>query len=572
MDKDGTCGHSQIRMGDNYSINGVGVTFDQFADFRVSLSRIGLLDAGAFADGLIEDFEIDRFFDVSGDGKLTVHDVFGFKNRTGAKAFENVTTLLATYGYNPYFRTANFYEVLDDLKMDDPSLSQIMFPAAWRDRTFVSAALTTDGEVFERVSKKLRSDPALATMAVRDYSPAVADMGKDLLQDKNFILELARLKPGILSDLPAELCDDKDIVLACVAKAGDLLRYASERLRADRETVFTAVLSDGLALEFAAPHLKKDITVVVTALVNNGLAYRFADESLQSHNVVINTALNQNPLAWLYVKSDDLSLAYFLEFAAEHKITVPKEALEYEIKDLLHELRAITAYPERFGSLATILDLWVNRHRFETGVPDDRPKALLLYNQSDENRAFVSSEVPDAVVNDGRFNALYYEVKTDAEIATRLKLASRDGESPIHTVVFAGHGSRFSINFGPETPDDNAFERDKKNLDRGDFFLSPLAKLAKYIAPDGQVILYACTTGQGGAKRANLANAIARRLPATATILTEQNAGNITEIRFNADLKAIITWAGRPYETSGKKNPRGVWARSRGLQPTVEKN
>lgn len=541
-----------------FIINSSSVTADEFSSFQAASRRVDVLNAATIADQRIDNFELDRLFDTNHNGQLTVADVLRFKRQVGHKNFETYTNLLLRYDYNAYLRCTDFFEGLDFRKILSEKLDGLIRLPVWNDRAFLSAALATDGEIFEWASKRLRSDRELAKQAILDFTPAIADVGNDLLHDKSFILEVAPLKPNILRYLPKEMTSDKDVVLTCVKGDGRMLEFASACLKFDRDVVLSAVCSDGLALAFAEQILKKDIHIAMAALVDNGLAYRFVDDSLKTNNVALNTAINQNPLAWLCVNPlpSDIAMDFFLDFAATHDIVVPEEALNLTLSELLGELRAITAYPERFGSLSTVLALWANRKRFDVGILDPRPTALLLYNKNDSNGAFISSELPDAFVDDGRFNVLYYEVATEDEIAKYLKSTSHNGQNPIHTLVFAGHGERFSINFGRELAREDTFEREKKNLDREDFFLGPFSKLARHLLPNGQVILYACTTGQGGAKRANLANAIAKRLPTTATIMTEQNAGNISEIQFTDDLKAIITWVGRPYETHGRKKSK----------------
>lgn len=541
-----------------FTINGCNVPSDEFAKFQAASRRVDVLNAATIADQRIDSFELDRFFDSNHDGQLRVADVLCFKRHIGRETFETYADLLFCYDYNPYLRCADFFEFLDSRKILSEKFDGLIPLSIWNDRAFLSAALATDGEIFEWASKRLRSDRNLAKQAIVDFTPAITDVAKDLLYDKSFILEVAALKPSILRYLPKEMTNDKDVVLTCVEGYGRMLEFASDRLKFDRDIVLSAVRSDGLALAFAEQILKKDIHVVMAALVDNGLAYPFVDASVKANNVALNTAINQNPLAWLCVDPlpSDVSMDFFLDFAATHDVVVPPEALNLPLSKLLDELRAVTAYPERFGSLSTVLALWANRKRFEAGVPDSRPTALLLYNKNDFNDAFISSELPNAFIDDGRFNVLYHEVSTEDEIATLLKAASRDGQDPIHTLVLAGHGERFRINFGTELANEDTFEREKKNLDREDFFLGPFTKLPHYLLSNGQVILYACTTGQGGSKRANLANTIAKRLPTTTTIMTEQNAGNISEIQFTDDLKATITWVGRPYETQGRKKQK----------------
>lgn len=66
-----------------------------------------------------------------------------------------------------------------------------------------------------------------------------------------------------------KLKDDKDLIMDCAKVDGQILYYASKRLRDDKEVVLTAVTQKPLIVKYASAKLRADIDVAKATLTNS---------------------------------------------------------------------------------------------------------------------------------------------------------------------------------------------------------------------------------------------------------------------------------------------------------------
>lgn len=135
-----------------------------------------------------------------------------------------------------------------------------------------------------------------------------------------------------------------------------------------------------------------------------------------------------------------------------------------------------------------------------TGERSDRT-VVFAYSSTDYNGAFDSTRVDDFLFKG--YTVLYYELRSDADLATALRDAARPKAGtttlrPVDAVVIAGHGSRNSTEVAAGT-------NEKDELDPGDEKQLRRARVRNYVKPGGSVLLFSCSTGEGGPTASNMA-------------------------------------------------------------------
>lgn len=191
-----------------------------------------------------------------------------------------------------------------------------------------------------------------------------------------------------------------------------------------------------------------------------------------------------------------------------------------------------TEFPERFHSLKTVQEVFV-----EGENPKDPylPVALLLYNKDDWNGAF-QSKVIDDIAADGRFRVVYREVDSDDDVEDAL-----EEFGPVHTLVLAGHGSKTTLQLGKPDPEKKENYVDTEDYDRCDEELEK-----KYFIPGGQILLYACSNGEGGSEDDNLHRTMTWTFPHV-SVYSSPLPSNIKGLSFDGDKHLEIElWDSNP--------------------------
>lgn len=201
------------------------------------------------------------------------------------------------------------------------------------------------------------------------------------------------------------------------------------------------------------------------------------------------------------------------------------------------------SFHRRIHSLETAITL-VENHRHLSEMGRDRPLAVIIANTGDHNGAFEDSLVIDDLVRSGRFDVVYEEVHTDHEAMSRLLRIHQTAEGrQIDTLMIAGHGSPTSLELGQDVSTDQSF------IDVEDFSQGEFALLPNLIAPDGEVLLWACSTGgtpEGGSSHSNvgsinLADQVSHHLPGR-TIHATEMPNNIVGLSVTEEGGLAITW------------------------------
>jgi len=201
-------------------------------------------------------------------------------------------------------------------------------------------------------------------------------------------------------------------------------------------------------------------------------------------------------------------------------------------------------FQERVLSVETALMLVHNSKNLNPA--DKRPIALLIFNVSDWNGAFGrggSVPVVDTFYQSGKFHLLYYEVRTEDEFRDIRKNVVRTLGQKIHTLVLAGHGNGSSLALGAGDPARSAGSADSEDLiiDSSDILKGELDDLPSQMQPGGQLLLYACSTGNGSESSENLANRFAGLLPRV-RIISSTKQTNLESLAIHSDLSLGVRW------------------------------
>lgn len=551
------------------------------------------------ADGAVDNTDIANALDTAHDGVVNLREIASLASGAHAGPFASLKVLLKIYGFDIYAKT-DLVTVLDE----EPQNKD--FDPLWRDRDFVLAAVTTDGTKLRFADHGFRHDGDILIAAIKSSPESFSLAAGNLAQDRNFCLKAVKINGLVLAELPARFRHDREIVLAAVDNDGGALDMAPEDFRADYEIVMAAVQGSGMSLDDAAPHLKSDPDIVLAALnanglalayadvtfqdseefvlaaatenqrallyaserlrdspefiqrvvAKNGLAFQYASDLVKRDRRVLTAAILQNPMAFLFAIPESVNASLLTAYFEMDQQTPPPEILNANPADLIREWAAFTSYPERFGDFDTFLKAWQTSRTL--GKNDDtRPIALLLYNDSDWNGAFATYSLPKTLVDSDKFRVVYREVSSDKEAARAIEDVATQAKQSVHTLVFAGHGSKTSLVFGSAMTTGNRTTSqsiDESELNRWDFAWDEFRKLDDYLDDNGQILFYACLNGKGGTKAANLANAAAKRVGPGVTISSCRTSSNIDEVAIADNLILNVTWfSDYSYVTRGKK-------------------
>jgi hypothetical protein len=200
-------------------------------------------------------------------------------------------------------------------------------------------------------------------------------------------------------------------------------------------------------------------------------------------------------------------------------------------------------FEDRFRSVRTVLEVAANRENLAS-LGSERPIALVIATTSDYNHAFEYFPLVDNLVGSGRFDVVYREASTEREAGEILEETYRTAGRPIHTLVLAGHGMQDSLDLGGPPPPASFFPpwSDQARVEIRDFEQGEFAGLGDFVETSGQVLLWSCSNGAGGADAENLANAFSDALPGR-SVISVGVPSNIVALDVGPDAALDVTWA-----------------------------
>jgi hypothetical protein len=105
----------------------------------------------------------------------------------------------------------------------------------------------------------------------------------EMLDDRNFVLELVRIDGGILKYVSSKLRDDYEIVVEAIKQSvlGSPFEFASPRLQENKEIVLMASNKSYTNLKYASPVLKADIEFIKEAMKQDFNCLTYAEPRLR---------------------------------------------------------------------------------------------------------------------------------------------------------------------------------------------------------------------------------------------------------------------------------------------------
>ncbi|MFH1429540.1 MAG: hypothetical protein ABIH39_07340 [Candidatus Margulisiibacteriota bacterium] len=174
-------------------------------------------------------------------------------------------------------------------------------------------------------------------------------------------------------------------------------------------------------------------------------------------------------------------------------------------------------------------EILINRINLMRGItPDDRPLAIVIFPENDENTAFQSENMRN-MVKDFRINGyrvLYFEIEEDIELVNAIHEATGYDKNlgiakqKASALVIGGHGNQTFTAFGFGDYETCVLDpSDKKQL--------LAAKLYDCLEEYVEIVLISCLNGKGGVTAENNANLIStvfkRKVHSEKTISTLYN-------------------------------------------------
>lgn len=229
-------------------------------------------------------------------------------------------------------------------------------------------------------------------------------------------------------------------------------------------------------------------------------------------------------------------------------------------------------FPERVRSLRHMLTL-MNRSQDLVHLGEERPIAVVFVCSSDHNAATTlrgGFPLLDTLMTDGSFDVVYFEIREESEVETRMRELTAMSGRRVHTLIFEGHGTPGSLAWDGEDPTTAVATGEDDWLDTGDIASGEMDFLRDMVEPNGQLFVMSCSGGAGGAGSPNLVNRFADLLrgrdvigfPAPANLLRLRVEGS--SHRLHMDLTA-----GEPYLSRYEPEDPGLVILPRDLQNTA---
>jgi hypothetical protein len=470
---------------------------------------------------------------------------------------EIVLTALKRNGLQLEFADAAFLKdkktVLIAMKSEGAALKYA--DAAFRkDKTFVLASIKAFNNVLRGASAKLRKDKEVVRAAVRKNGKELEHADASLRKDKEIVLLSVKKNGNALFHADASLKKDKAVVLAAVKENGLALVYADAALQKDKEVVLAAVKQYGPALVYAHAALRKDKHIVLAAVNEDASALKYADATLRKDKDIVRAynlghsidACFNNSSLHTFLKGDKGLRNFFSVNELKDKqsfLAALKQ--KYEID-----------FPKRFENLKVLLEILKNRKTAkQPPASDKRPLCIVIYPKKDWNKSFENGRIENMMKLG--YRVVYYEANNESAAKKYLKLATTNGRYRAKTIFLGGHGTVKNLALGgcdrsrPSfcTPWDEGLYIDTSDFKKQDEF-----QFARYLSPDGHIILESCSNGAGGAKNPlNLANTIARTLPPGMTVHSATKPGFIWSVTTRGG-KLVITYSNNAnYTTAGTR-------------------
>lgn len=178
--------------------------------------------------------------------------------------------ILEAIGINPYNLIHASHDLLNDKILIRDALSG---SAGWLvyaiydpecKRLFCDEGRLYGNEIFEHLNDDLKADREFILEMVKLRGFAFINIREDLKNDREIILAALSNSGAIIEYLSPEFQDDEEIVISALKKSGYFIRYASDRLKSNKDIVLLAIKNDPKSIEYAATEFLDDTEIITT--------------------------------------------------------------------------------------------------------------------------------------------------------------------------------------------------------------------------------------------------------------------------------------------------------------------
>jgi hypothetical protein len=160
------------------------------------------------------------------------------------------------------------------------------------DYTYMLAAVTYNGTLFQFASKRLRNNHAIILAALKTSHDILEHAGDYLQNNRNFFMDMIKKSDDeVLWYGKKYYSNDREIVLISVMNKGFSVRHASNELQNDYEIMMAAVKNCGMSLQFASTELKNNREIVCAAITNDAFAWNYASPELKHDREIVLIAI-----------------------------------------------------------------------------------------------------------------------------------------------------------------------------------------------------------------------------------------------------------------------------------------
>lgn len=162
-------------------------------------------------------------------------------------------------------------------------------------KSFMEKAIIINGLSLNYASEDLQKNKELLLLAFsHTHDDTLPFVRLEFSDDKEVMSHI--LKKGFLNFrfIGKNLKNDRDFLLEHIQYNSSALDYLNEEFKNDKQLVLKSVNANGCSLQYASDSLKNDLDVVMCAIKNDSSAFRFASRAIKDDRLLILNILDDN--------------------------------------------------------------------------------------------------------------------------------------------------------------------------------------------------------------------------------------------------------------------------------------
>lgn len=329
-------------------------------------------------------------------------------------------------------------------------------------------------------------------------SQGVGSLPSQLPPEQQKYLKEVFADPSSFIHLPKAVQHDKKFVLAALNSNGDVLEFVPKLFKVTLETVMAAVKRSPAALDHAGAALKKDPAVLEEVLARDESLLSKVPKKLLADKAFLARCAIRNP--YLLDELEDKGQALRQAFP---QVREAEASFKKALTDL--HLDTVGGF---FVDRVALRELMENRDN--PGHNDPRPVAVAVFGTDDWN-GVLHHNISTLLKLTQSYRVMYYSAASDTEFLEAMKKGTAAKEAEL--VVIGGHGNQRLLAFGADDPAFSEEANEGFYLDRSDSAQLQDAGFGARIKKGANIVLCACSTGEGSKNAENLANFLGDAVP-----------------------------------------------------------